>query len=297
MYLVNCISCFKNICSNACHLFCAAQTIRLEIFQDYSIRSQNLPVTTLKDDTFLLYRQPDGYYFINVYNSGNMKEVKEVIPVPRTDSPHMTGGKVSDCIYTCLRQGDSHSLKVLRMSRNAEHKFNTPPLINDQLTNDRSTIKVTVSVSDDGIITLSFRGLRLSAVVSVYDADGALQQEVKSPDVDVVLYKDTILKSNESGNGNRDENVVLAYVGDQHFKQRLSGLDTSLVRQFQSSIAPSNGSCVDLADNSGRKMITRLFEEIELLDSEFNLFGVYSEGKDTETLLSLIDLRYDRNQE
>src|SRR6218665_3409122 len=98
--------------------------IRLEIAQQFSMSSQNHAITTLNDEVFLLYKQRDTHYVIKVYARDNMTEVKEVIPLPGTDPRHMTGCNVSNCVYISLKQGDYDDHEVLRISRDAEHKFN-----------------------------------------------------------------------------------------------------------------------------------------------------------------------------
>ena len=54
--------------------------------------------------------------------------------------------------------------------------------------------------------------------------------------------------------------------------------------------------CVNLADSNDGMMLASSFEVIELLDSEFNLLGVYSLQQNQNKLLSLIESHYDRNR-
>ena len=263
----------------------SAQTIRLEILQESSIQSRSEAMTTLKDEIFLLYKQLDGHYVIKVYNRDNMEEVKDVIPLPGTDAQLMTGCNVSNCVYISLRQGDSLSLEVLRISRDAEQKFNVSPWINDRRM---------MSVSANGsLIIYSRLGGRHRDVVRIYKANGSLQHEIKLPrDIRAWEYKNVIQKSNG--------NLVLAYVGirDDHVTLTEVDLSGSAVRQFQSSIKHTEKSFVDVADESDRLMIGKPFEGIELLDSEFNLLGVYCLPNSDQRRRSLdhVDLRYDRNR-
>jgi len=132
---------------------------------------QNQAMTTLKDEVFLLCKQLDERYIINVYNRDNMQEVKEVIPLPGTDAQFMAGCNVSDCLYICVTQGDSIYPSVLRISRDEDHTFK----ISSWKTDDRVIWVMTVS-ANGSLVILSSSGLRSSA--AVYNADGTLQREI-----------------------------------------------------------------------------------------------------------------------
>jgi len=243
-------------------------------------------MTTLKDEIFLLYKQRDGHYVIKVYNRDNMKEMKEVIALPGTDAQCMTGCNVSNCLYICHRQGDSCRLKVLRISRDAaEQKFNISPSWKTE--HRRSMYKMAVSTNGSLVI---FSHYIHSYAVSVYNADGILQHETVFPEVDISMHLDVIPKSNG--------NVVLTYIGSPGIHPRLLEFDASgsVVRQFMSSFEISRDTCVSLADENDRMIIVRPFEGIELLDSEFNLLGVYSLPNDQGKSYQHIDLRYDCNR-
>ena len=256
----------------------------MEILDDFSIRSQNKGITTLNDEEFLLYRQMDEHYIINVYNRDSM-EPKEVIRLPGTDAQLMTGCNVSNCVYICLRQGDSWDLEVLRISRDADHKFNVSPWLKD-VTN--------MSVAANGsLITLSRGTGGNPDVVRIHNVDGSLQYEIKLPsDICPFDYRNVILKSNG--------NLVLAYiaVADDPISLVEVDMSGSVVRQFQSSFKPCGliNIFADVADENDRVMLASPFEGFQLLDSEFNLLGVYSlSGYEGKTLL-VMDLHYDRNR-
>jgi len=235
----------------------------------------------------MLYRQLDRHYVIKVYNRDNMEEVKEVIPLPGTGARHMTGCNVSNCVYICLRLGDSPSHEILRISRDVENKFIISPWIND------TKLAFAMSVTANGsVVTLSTRREGASSdVVRIYNTDGSLEREVMLPlDLDAFLYTSVIQKSNG--------NLVLAYVGHHDLGLRLAEIDVSgsLVRQFQASAEHSHESCVNVADANDRIMICIPFEGVELLDSEFNLIGVYRLPNDQSESLFQSDLHYDWNR-
>ena len=134
----------------------SAQTIRLEIVQKSSIGKQNKAITTLNDEVFLFYQQRDTHYFINVYDRDNMEEVKGVIRLPGIDPRDMTAAlyqTVSNCVYISLTQGDCDNREVLRISRDAGHKFNILPWKNDNM---RHIYQMSVSANGN-LIFLSRR--------------------------------------------------------------------------------------------------------------------------------------------
>ena len=81
-------------------------------------------MTTLKEEVFLLCKQFDGYYVINVYDRDNVDEVKDVIPLSVAIAQNMTGCNVSNCVYICIQHGYLHPRSVLRISREGKHTFN-----------------------------------------------------------------------------------------------------------------------------------------------------------------------------
>src|SRR6218665_2156912 len=247
---------------------------------------QNKAITTLNDEVFLLYKQRDTHYVIKVYARDNMTEVKEVIPLPGTDPRHMTGCNVSNCMYISLKQGDYDDREVLRISKDAEHKFNISPWRND---NRRCIYKM--SVSDNGnVIILSPSELGSYVVgVHVYNADGILQREVELPS-----YIQTCQNINQKSNGN----LVLACIDIEDSQLKLLESDTSgsIVRQFKASLGPGNPRELNLADNHYGIMVASSLEAIQLLDSEFNLLGVYSLQQNQNQPLPFIQSHYDRKR-
>ena len=258
----------------------------MEVLQESSIELQNRGVTTLKDEIFLLCYRPDRYYVIKVYNRDNLKEVKDVIRLPGTDAQHMTGCNVSNCLYISLRQGDSLIHDTLRISRDVDHKFNISPWIDD-----RRMMSVT---ANGGIIICSKRGGRHRDVVRIYNADGSLQHEMKlSRYVDVLTYKNIIQKANG--------NLVLSYLSirNNHIGLTLLELNLSgsVVRQFHSSIDHNEEGFLKVADENDRIMICTPFDGIELLDSEFNLLGIFSLPRDQLcAYCRLNDVHYNRSR-
>jgi len=256
---------------------------------------QNEAMTTLKDEIFLLYKQRDDHYVIKVYSRGNMEEVKEVIPLPGTDPMQMTGCNTSNCLYISLRQGDSYDHEILRISRDADHKFIISPWMR---LSDGGLKSFTANGS---IIIFSRRGGDHPDVVRIYKADSSLQHEMMlSRDIEALRYKNVIQKSNG--------NLVLAYLGLGKKRNRINllelNLSGSVVRQFQSSVEYmyNTESFVEVADEHDRMLIGKPFEGIELLDSEFNHLGIYSLEKPDfklrpfSNLDRFIDLHYDRNR-
>jgi len=92
--------------------------------------------------------------------------------------------------------------------------------------------------------------------------------------------------------------VVVAYTGRYNNRTRLLEVDESggVVRRFKSSFEISSREVyVNLADENDRMLIASSVEGIELLDSEFNLLGLYSLPKvHGQSLVS--DLHYDCNR-
>src|SRR6218665_2949855 len=189
-------------------------------------------------------------------STDNLIEVKEVIPLPERDIYgdiyYMTGCNVSNCLYLCSRMGDFHRFGILRISRDAEHKFNISTWKNDS---GRAIIMMTVS-PNGSLILLSFS--ENSYVVSVCNADGTLQYVVKlSPDIQVAFHKNGTQKSNG--------NLVLACVDENALQRTLMEFDArgNVVRQFQSSYVPGTEfDSLSLADSSDRIITARAFEGI-----------------------------------
>src|SRR6218665_440242 len=249
---------------------------------------QNKAITTLNDEVFLLYKQRDTHYVIKVYARDNMEEVKEVIRLPGTDPRYMTGCNVSNCVYISLRQGDCDDREVLRISKDAEHKFNISPWRND---NRRCIYKM--SVSDNGNVIILSPCESGCYVIGVYNANGMLQHEVDLPPyTKLCMDIDVIQKSNG--------NLVLAYIDNDNFQLKLLEFDTSgsVVRQFQASCEPNypGECCVNFADSNDGMMVASSFEVIQLLDSEFNLLGVYSLQPNQNKVPSTIQSHYYRNR-
>src|SRR6218665_1039539 len=104
-------------------------------------------------------------------------------------------------------------------------------------------------------------------------------------------YKNVIQKSNG--------NLVLAHNSlwnDHTISLTEIDLSGSVVRQFQSLVDHTERSFVDVADDSGRLMIGKPFEGIELLDSELNLLGVFCPAHGRRLCFDRMVMRYDRNR-
>ena len=280
------------------------QTIRLEIIYEASMLWLNKSLTTLRDEVFILYaHQPNEHrhclYDINVYNGYNLKELKETIPLPVTEVRFMAGCNVSNCVYVCVETGAS--FEIVRIAKDEEHKFKVSPWKTDF---GWSIDLMTVSANGNLIIFSRYGPSSFGNSsfpkgpysIHVFSADGTLQyQAMLSPDIiRECLYV------NQKSNGN----VVLAYAGVRKCHIRLQELDFSggvltVVREFKSSFrVPSRECCVSLADDNDRMIIAHSFEGIELLDSEFNLIGVYHLPNtcNYDERSDLLDLIYDSNR-
>ena len=76
----------------------------MKFLHESPIQSGIRAVTTLKDEMFMLYRQDDRDYVMNVYNHNNVAEViKDVVPLRETEMVCMAACNVSNCVYVGLR--------------------------------------------------------------------------------------------------------------------------------------------------------------------------------------------------
>ena len=242
----------------------------------------------MNDQLFLLYQQRDTHYIINVYDRANLSEVKEVIPLPGTDPQDMAGCNVSNCVYISLKRGDSYYHEVLRISRDAEHNvFNISPWRND---NRRRICKMSVSDNGNLIFLSSLDSGRYA--VGVYSADGILQREVTLPPHITEMCENINHKSNG--------NFVMAYFDIDDCRLKLLELDSSggIVHQFQLSIALGNlrEFWVNLTDHNYGTIVASSLEELQLIDPEFNLLGVYSLPQTQNQRLTFIQSHYDRKR-
>jgi hypothetical protein len=148
-----------------------------------------------------------------------------------------------------------------------------------------------MSVSANGnLATVSSDDDHDSDVISIFDVNGSLQHEIMLPLIDDMEGGSENLIQKSNGN------LVFAYVNDQNYQITLLEIDASgiVVRRYESSC--SGDSCVISADIYGRIMINEMSKGMQLLDSEFNLLGIYNLQQDEGKDHLLFDLHYDNER-
>lgn len=240
-----------------------------------------LKVITTKDEMFMLCKPNGQDYAITVYDIKNMAEVKDVIPLPGIRPRGLAACAVSNCVYL-LNRKEFHLISVLCITKDAENKFTISPWKNLWLPNP------TISVTVDGSLILSRQRWGNLAVISIYNASGSLQRQLKLS-WDISSFSDLIPKPNG--------NIVLISVNNE-YRKKLTEVDMkgSILRQYKSSISEYKG--VTQADVYGRILITDRLNRIELLDSEFNLLDCAGPQPYKEKLISPYKLHYnsERNE-
>ena len=266
--------------------FVDQETIRLEIVQQ-ALCSSTL-YTTMKDEIFLLCSRNSANLFINVFDRNNIEEVKEIIPLPRSRPVSLAACSVSNCVYVLNRKVHKlNHVSVMRIARDGEQ------WVVSTLIGDLCMPKSMLCVAENGSLILSRDQSKLCDAISMYDANGSLQQTVRTPSDTGKLWK-IIPKSGG--------NLVLVSHNERS-EIELTEIDLSgtVVRRYQSpcdvDLFPSE--FVGRADQFGRVLIIiDGANRMELLDSEFNPIDVTCPQLDESQLTDLCELHYnsERNE-
>ena len=264
------------------------ETIRLEILDQSRLQyvGNVFKYTTMKDEIFLLCSPYSEEHYINVFDRSNIAEVKEVIPLPGLRPNSIADCSVSNCVYVLNMKVHDH-VSVMRIARDGEH------WVVSMLIREMCLPNSMLRVTPNGSLILSRDQSKRRDAISVYDANGSLQQTVRTPSDISSIYK-IIPKSG-------GDLVLFSHNERSEIEFTEIDLSGTIVRRHQSPydvdlFFPSE--FIGQADQFGRVLIIQGAYGKQLLDSEFNPIDFTSPQLEGGQLIRHCDLHYnsERNE-
>ena len=239
--------------------FLAHETIRLEILHQSPLQFYISSITTMKDEVFLLGKRGRHCHTMTVYDRNNMPEVKEVVSLARLHPKSIVACSVSNCVYV-LSIKRRYRCSIVRIASDGEHWSTKTPLISYL-----SLREPTLCVTANGCLIISGQQTEELAPISVWDANGSLQREIRLSDdiLNVVSYFwHVIPKSNG--------NLVLAVAGAPNILMEID-LDGIIILQHDFLLSCDYKCATSHGDSYGRVLNIDFYQNMKLFDAEFNL--------------------------
>lgn len=235
-------------------------TCRFQVRRTCTLPAGIVTITALQGELYVLYSLNTRDYVVRVYDPSNTAIVKPVVTLARMRPLEIVGCELSCRIYILARLATGHS--VLCITKAPNSRYTLTKFISN-LTNHPSALSLfsygrLATYYKDVIPTLHPR------TILVFQANGLLESSI-------ILYPEScgfsclrrvVLTS--------DDNLLLDCINRENRKCVII-VDQygSALRKFISTLAPLSDVCI--VDSCGRIAISGPGDELELLDSEFNL--------------------------